>query len=372
MEHDNSSSIILSVCIPTLGGGDRLETGLKRILSYKGNDIEVVISDNDNTGKIKTILNKFSDDRLHYHANEQNYGPFYNWIKVLTYGSGKYLLTLNDNDWILNENMEEIITFLKQEEASVVVSFPKHNGKIKYTVGARNGYSCTGEETHPSCFMIKREKLSLIEDIFSIVDKVQSYMQCTLALICCRDDKVCVNRQIGIIEMPDEIYYVSHTARGTKEIPRARGGFYYTPAGALEMLKSYIEICKEYYPTMQLKQMIPYLYKAQLKRATVEYKASSLSKVMKIRYGLPYREDININEERKLFYKNAKDLLVRENYKGKILVKVYLFTLWDKWSTNIKFVFDLLDEILHYCLERYSWAKHIQEIWRKLKYREKM
>ena len=94
MENDNSSSIILSVCIPTLGGGDRLETGLKRILSYKGNDIEVVISDNDNTGKIKTILNKFSDDRLHYHANEQNYGPFYNWIKVLTYGSGKYLLRI--------------------------------------------------------------------------------------------------------------------------------------------------------------------------------------------------------------------------------------------------------------------------------------
>ncbi len=367
------NSIVLSICIPTLGGSDRLEAGLKRILSYQGDDIEVIISDNDSTKKIQEMVNQFSDRRLHYYVNDCNYGPFYNWLKVLTYGKGKYLLTLNDNDWIVNENLSEILNFLDEEEASVIISYPRNNGKISYTKGARNGYSCTGEETHPSCFMIKKEKFCLIKDVISLKDLVQAYVQCTLALICSKNDKVCINRKISIIEMPDENYYISHVARSTKDltVAVASKGFYYTPSGALAMLNGYIEICKIYYSVNELNRMIPYLYKAQLKRATVEYKANSISKVMTIRYGLPYRTDININEERNFFYRNTKELLVKENYGWKVLAEVKLFTLWDTWSVNKKLLFDLVDRIIRYYVERYSWAKKIQKIWRKFKYRVK-
>lgn len=363
--------VILSICIPTLGGSDRLETGLKRILNYQGADIEVIISDNDNTRKLQEMVNQFSDKRLRYYVNECNYGPFYNWIKVLTYGKGKYLLTLNDNDWIIDGNLREILNFLNEEGSSVIVSYPRYKGKISYTRGARNGYSCTGEETHPSCFMIKREKFACLKDVLSLKDMIQSYVQCSLALICSKNDKVCINRKISIIEMPDENYYVAHTARSTKELKDASGGFYYTPAGALVMFEGYLKICKTCYSVIELNKMIPYLYKAQLKRATIEYKASSASKVMTIRYGLPYRTDINLNEERKLFYKNVKELLVKENYGWKIFAELWLFTLWDAWSVNIKLLFNQLEEIIHCCLERYSWAKQIQKIWRKIKDKKK-
>ncbi len=367
MKDAAKNPVILSICIPTLGGSDRLETGLKRILSYQGEDIEIIISDNDSEGKLQEVIDKFSDKRLHYYANEHNYGPFYNWIKVLTYGKGKYLLTLNDNDWILNDNLPEILNFLDEEEASVIVSNARNNGGISYTEGARNGYSCTGEETHPSCFMIKKDKFCLIKDVISLKDKVQSYVQCTLALICCKNDKVCINRKIGIIEMPNQDYYISHIGRATKEITGTNGGFYYTPAGALAMLSGYIDICKTYYSVNELNRMIPYLYKAQLKRATVEYKASSTSKVMTIRYGLPYRTDINLNKERKLFYKNTKKLLLEGNYSRGVKAKVWLFTLWDKYSTDIKLMISGLEETIHYCVERYSWAKQIQKSWRVIR-----
>lgn len=371
MKNVAENTIILSICIPTLGGSERLETGLKRILNYQGADIEVIISDNDNTRKLQEMVNYFSDNRLRYYVNDCNYGPFYNWLKVLTYGKGKYLLTLNDNDWIIDTNLREIINFLNEEESSVIVSYPRYKGKISYTWGGKNGYSCTGEETHPSCFMIKRENFVRLKDVLSLKDMIQAYVQCSLALICSKNNKVCINRKIGIIEMPDENYYISHTARSSKESKKAGGGFYYTPAGALAMFESYIKICKTCYSVNELNKMIPYLYKAQLKRATIEYKASSVSKVMTIRYGIPYRTDININKERKLFYKNAKEFLANENYGREVLAELWLFTLWDAWNINIKLLLNQLEKIIRYCLERYSWARQIQKIWRKLKDREK-
>lgn len=365
---DKKKNIVLSICIPTLGGSDRLEMGLKKILSYKGEDIEVIISDNDNTGKVQMILDQFQDSRLRYYTNECNYGNFYNWIKVLTYGRGKYLLTLNDYDWIVNENLPEILNFLKNEDASVIISYPKRNGKITYTEGARNGYSCTGEETHPSCFMLKKEKFCLIENVISIKDKVESYVQCTLALICSRNDKVCINTKIKVIDMPNENYFISHISRSNKEIKRTRGGFYYTPDGALKMLKSYIQICQDYYSVKQLNRLIPYLYKAQLKRATVEYKRNSVNKVMNLRYGLPYKEDINISEERKKFYFKTKEML-KGKCKNKILFMIWWFTLLDKYKTNRELILDRIEETIHWCLTKYRWAKIIQKCWRRIRYR---
>ena len=49
---------VLSICIPTLGGGDRIEEGIQRILSYSGDDIEIIISDNDKTSNLKNIFDK--------------------------------------------------------------------------------------------------------------------------------------------------------------------------------------------------------------------------------------------------------------------------------------------------------------------------
>ena len=361
-----SKKLVLSVCIPTFGGSDRLETGLRRLVEYRGDDLEIIICDNDNTGKIQPILSKFNDGRLHYYANDKNFGPLYNWIKVLTLGSGKYLLTLNDNDWIAEGVMPHLLKFLYKEDASVIVGYPHAGGCIHYTSGDRNAYSCTGEETHPSCFMLRKDKIDRIDNIFALTDKVDAYMQCTLALICCKDDKVCVNRKISVIEMPDEEYYVSHIARSTKEMGDAHGGFYYTPDGAEKMFRSYTEICREFYPPKSVNRMIPYLYKAQLKRATIEYRDSSRSNMMTTRYGLPYRSDININQERKKFcHRIIND--IKNEVSISILVKIHIITVLDKLTTDKNNIKQKTDEMLYNWIQKSQWAKQIQKIWRRVK-----
>lgn len=356
---------ILSICIPTFGGGDRLNKGIQRVLSYKGDDIEIIVSDNDKSSDLGSVIDDFCDTRVKYYTNEQNYGPFYNWIKVLTYGTGKYLMTLNDNDWVIPENIYELIDFLNREETGVIVSSPPYIGKIKYTHGASNGYSCTGIETHPSCFILKREKFCEINDVINIKDMVTAYVQCTLALICSMNDRVCINRKIPIFEMPDKDYYISHNPRSTNEISKAKGGFYYTPAGAFEMLKGYIEVYK-CFAKDKMERAIPYLYRAQLKRATIEYKNCSSSEIMTMRYKLPYRTDIDINKERKDFYKIVKEWLSKEQYGFKVCLIVWLFTVRDKWKTDFDIFLDWINERMAYCLQKYAWAKLFQKIWRKL------
>lgn len=361
-----NENIVLSICIPTLGGSDRLEEGLKRIFEYKGHDIEVVISDNDTTGKIQPTLSKFADDRLQYYANDRNYGAFYNWIKVLTYGKGKYLLTLNDIDWIAKGGLPAIVDFLKKESASVIVGYPHERGKIFYTENEKNGYSCTGEETHPSCFILKRENFQRIEDVISLCDKIEAYVQATLALLCSKNDRVCINRKIPIIEMPDEKYYLSHVSRTNAEIAKSRNGAYYTPQGSLVLMESYITICREYFSEREINRMVPYLYLAHLKRATIEYKYWSKMRIITERYGLPFNPDIDINIERKRFCKNAKKALRKLGFGREILLKISFFTFMNKISTSKTALLNKTYDKWHYAQEKYAWARTLQKWKRKI------
>lgn len=360
LQGKKENEIILSICIPTLGGCDRLEEGLRRILRHPGKDIEIIISDNDNTGKISKVLNLFSDERIHYYSNCANCGAIYNWIKVLTYGKGKYLLALNDNDWIVEENLFELIDFLKKEESSVIVGEPIEGGRITYTKGVANAYSCTGEVTHPSYFILKREKIHNIENIMELASKIDVYVQCVLALVCSKDDKVCVNKKIRTIEMPDDNYLISHAARSDT----AKNGRIYTPIGALEILDMYIKICEGYYSRTELLRMIPNLYRAQLKRATIDYKNFSANIMMTTRYGLEYRTDINLDEERKNFYRNVITYL-EGKYPRTVLVHIWRITVLDKIRTSFSKIY--IEETIQDWIRKYRWAQFVQKCWRKMK-----
>lgn len=112
--------IELSICIPVYNGGENLFSVVNHILSYKGNGIEVVVSDNASEDGSIERLREIVDSRLSIYVNEENMGPFVNWYRALTRGNGRYVMLLQDNDNLVIENLPQYLDWLSGIDYDII------------------------------------------------------------------------------------------------------------------------------------------------------------------------------------------------------------------------------------------------------------
>lgn len=118
----SSENTIFSICIPSYNRKDRLLKSINNILSYPGDDIEVVVNDNASTDGTWEALLQIQDKRLKCYRNEENYGGSYNYMKAFLMATGSYRMLLNDRD---NVDMTAVAAFIKELpniRADVIVS----------------------------------------------------------------------------------------------------------------------------------------------------------------------------------------------------------------------------------------------------------
>lgn len=78
-----------------------LSDAIESALAQSYADIEVLIVDDCSPEDIKSIVNKFHDDRLRYYRNEKNLGkddPSMNWNRCLELAHGEHISILCDDD----------------------------------------------------------------------------------------------------------------------------------------------------------------------------------------------------------------------------------------------------------------------------------
>ena len=91
---------ILTICIPTYNGVDKLRECLSRILPIiMDKNIPVVISDNASTEDIPEMLKNFNYEYFEYYRNDINLGADRNFEKVLSYANTKYAWLLGNDDY---------------------------------------------------------------------------------------------------------------------------------------------------------------------------------------------------------------------------------------------------------------------------------
>ena len=118
--------ILLSVCIPTYNGGNRIEKCLDALAVSFGKltDVEVVVSDNGSTDNTSAILENYSKiGNYKVYHNQENLG-FNENIRLLIdqYAKGKYCWIIGDDDYIdpdAIERVREILLDKKPEFISV-------------------------------------------------------------------------------------------------------------------------------------------------------------------------------------------------------------------------------------------------------------
>ena len=106
--------IVLSICIPTYNRGKVLVKNLNHLISFKSDEIEIVVSDNCSQDDTEGRIKKIRDPRIKYFRNRANLGFDENLLKCCERANGMYFFFLSDEDIIDLATLPWIIEIIKK------------------------------------------------------------------------------------------------------------------------------------------------------------------------------------------------------------------------------------------------------------------
>lgn len=113
---------LLSICIPAYNRPVWFERALRSIVSNITENkqyIEIIISDDSDSNKCGAVTNKILDSldiSYKYIHNQPKLGMAANWNHSIKLASGKYVLVLHDDDFLLHDAVETIIKAINERQ----------------------------------------------------------------------------------------------------------------------------------------------------------------------------------------------------------------------------------------------------------------
>ncbi len=298
--------IIISFCITVYNQSELVKKCLDSIVSYKGNDIEIIISDDCSTENIKLLVEGYHDKRIKYYRNETNLGHDRNIVNALSKAAGKYAFLLRTRDLIISSAIPLLIDLGKVSQASYITGEAVNQLgelKIKYTKECFN----QGEDAleanynlyiHPSGSMYKLSCLDT-DELASFLDEnnvpkngfiVHSMIRLLMA----------VKGDFCLIQEPVWVY-VDTESTGDRAVNRSIGGVSVYDPSLVEMRYQYeIKWAKKILKKNEYKKMYYYLTALYLDLVTWGFKLSNNDKKSQYHYDYE-RVDFSVSKERKNF-----------------------------------------------------------------------
>ena len=147
------SNFLLSFCIPVYNRSDRIKKIIKHIISFKSDEIEIVISDNASPDDTKEVVSKFHDPRVKYLRNKKNVGMDANFILAMKRATGKFIFLLMDEDEVELETIPWILQKIRK------------NNNLSQLCGSIGDKRPKYEGDYAEALKIVREKPQRFEDI---------------------------------------------------------------------------------------------------------------------------------------------------------------------------------------------------------------
>lgn len=109
------NNYVLSISIPTYGYPEAVKRNVNNLLRMKRDDVEIVVVDNDETGKqIGEYMESIMDPRFHYYRNETNIGRSSNIAMAVKCASADHVLLASSDDSIRIESIPRIVELIKE------------------------------------------------------------------------------------------------------------------------------------------------------------------------------------------------------------------------------------------------------------------
>lgn len=104
---------ILSIAVPAYGHSKKLKENIAHWLTYEREDIEILIVDNDATGKeIKEHMLAIKDNRFHYYQNEKNIGRCNNIVRAIELASSNNVLVCAAEREICLDMLDDLMGYI--------------------------------------------------------------------------------------------------------------------------------------------------------------------------------------------------------------------------------------------------------------------
>lgn len=107
---------ILSILVPTVNPGPRVERIIEELLDYKSSDFELVLSLNAPDQSL-LINDKYkSDKRLILNREIERLNVAENWTRAVHVSSGKYIWLIGDDDFITSKQLDNILANIRVKD----------------------------------------------------------------------------------------------------------------------------------------------------------------------------------------------------------------------------------------------------------------
>ena len=164
----------ISVIIPVFNNDKMIKSVIRSIQNQKMLDVEIIIVNDfskDNSMRIIEDMQK-EDPRIKIINNEKNMGILYSRSIGVLESKGKYIFNLDHDDFILDEDLFDVIYEEAEEGNFDIISFmeidiKKYNDKIDEMIDVQLA-------SHPDNFIIRQKELILFSlfknDTFHFID----------------------------------------------------------------------------------------------------------------------------------------------------------------------------------------------------------
>lgn len=105
--------MLLSICIAVYNQIELVRENISEIVKYKGDDIEIVVSDDCSTEPIEQMLLDFGDSRIKYFRTAVNKSHDGNILNGLRNCCGDYVFLFRSKDIIIPEKIDEVKEIIK-------------------------------------------------------------------------------------------------------------------------------------------------------------------------------------------------------------------------------------------------------------------
>lgn len=114
---------LLSIAIATYNRKELLLRNVNNILTYEGDDIEVVVTDDASPdGTTEYLRERIRDPRFSVVRHKTNYGGFKTFIDCLFNTSGRYVMYSNDRDFILPKSLPGLLDILRSDDYMQIIT----------------------------------------------------------------------------------------------------------------------------------------------------------------------------------------------------------------------------------------------------------
>lgn len=114
---------LLSIVIPTRERADTLQEALVALTSLKMANVEILVCDNASTDNTRQVVENIPDPRIKYFRSEVRLSMPENFERGLRLASGQYVITMGDDDFLIEENLQLALSKAQRDELDLVYWF---------------------------------------------------------------------------------------------------------------------------------------------------------------------------------------------------------------------------------------------------------